>query len=421
MSGIVNGIVQTVGIVKDGVIGLIDEAVKMTDVIMSNKNKKGDNSEFVPFHGDGDVNEMKGQTYDPVARYINEKCSDLPKEQAQQLYNTIKNGIDKAKILMEKCDKEDLQFRIVRLDSTRDIKEGKNDVMIETGSSKFEKAKDIYKSASDSTYLGGLMVVKNLSNNNGDSLEIASCSIIPNGADMTDPNNYDGEDNTCNIYNKEVYTRFVPSTSTIFYTKSIGEIASQYSLRDDWEEKKPQILAKIAEAMGITVEQLKNDGQNIRCISRISQLQEQGIDSFDSLRQNSAGFTIGEKYAGPNIVLLNKYFKFKTSGDTTKYQITLFEMFLTGKSNNLNASADLLTEKKYTISNLNEEKVQEIITNVLEGRPDNGKFNELVIKQRLRMHGDIVVKNGKFVRAYNGEQLQKGEEVLEPIGEVFDF
>ena len=405
--------------VANGITGLVHEAVELTDVIMTHKNEKGDNSEFIPFHGDGE-HEMKGQTYDPIAKYINEHFKELTQEQAQQVYNTIKNGSEKAKLLMEKCDKKGLQFRVVRLDSTREIQKGKNDVMIETGSSKFEKAKDIFKSASDMIYLGCVMLVKNLSNNNGDSLEISSCSIIPNGADMTDPNNYDGEDNTVNIYNKEVYSRFIPSTSTVFFTKSISEIISQYTLRDDWQEKKSQVLEKIAEAMDITVEQLKNNGKNIRCISGMSELKEKGIDSFDSLKQNSAGFNVGEKFSGPNVELLNKYFKFKTSGDTN-YQITLFEMFLTGKSNNLNASANLVTEKKYMISNLNEDKVHEVIDTVLEGRPDGQKFNELVIKQRLRKYGEIVVKNGKFVRAYKGEQLQKGEEVLEPTGEVFDF
>ena len=185
--------------VANGITGLVHEAVELTDVIMTHKNEKGDNSEFIPFHGDGESKEMKGETYDPIAKYINTHFKELTQEQAQQVYNTIKNGSEKAKLLMEKCDKKGLQFRVVRLDSTREIQKGKNDVMIETGSSKFEKAKDIFKSASDMIYLGCVMLVKNLSNNNGDSLEIASCSIIPNGADMTDPNNYDGEDNTSNI------------------------------------------------------------------------------------------------------------------------------------------------------------------------------------------------------------------------------
>lgn len=414
MASIVNAI-------ANGITGLVHEAVELTDVILTNKNKKGgeDNgsSEFVPFHGDG----MKGEVYDPIAKYINEHFSDMTHEQAQQIYNTIKNGTEKAKVLMEKCESRDLQFRVLRLDSKRQVTSSGSDVMIDTGSAKFEKAKSIFKSATDIVYLGCVMLVKNLSADNGNSLEISSCSIIPNDADMTNPDNYDGEDNTVNIYNKDVYTRFIPSTSTLFYTKSVGEIISQYTMNDEWAEKKDQIFAKVADAMNITVEELKKSGPYIRCVSGVSQLKEQGIDSFDSFRQNAGGFDISEKYVGPNVTLLNKYFKFKTSSDKTDYQITLFELFLTGKSSSLNASADLTTEKKFTISNLNESKIHEIIDNVIEPRPDGtAKYNELLIEQKLKKYGAVVVKDGKYIRPYD-EKVQKGEEVIEQNGEVFDL
>lgn len=408
--------------IADGITGLVHEAVQLTDVIMSHKHQKGDNAEFIPFHGDEDITQMKGKAYDNIAQYINEHFKDLTQEDAQQIYNTMRNGIDKAKILMEKCDKKGLQFRVVRLDTDREFeKENEKHIMIESGSTRYDKAKEIFKSASDVIYLGSVMLVKNLSNNNGDSLEISSCSVIPNGDDMTDPSKYDGDDNTVNIYNKEVYSRFIPSTSTVFYTKSINEIISQYSLRDDWQDKKQQILEKLAYAMDKTVEELKNDGQNIRCISRVSELKEKGIDSFDSLRQNSAGLKVKEKFCGKNIELINKYFKFGTTGTDTKYHITLFEMYLTGKTNNLNATADLETEKKYSISNLSEDKVHGIIDDLLAGKEDSKKYNEIVIRQRLSKYKEIVLKNGKFVKPYKGEPLQKGEEVLESTGEVFDF
>lgn len=411
MAGIINTI-------ADGIIGLVDEAVKLTDVILSNKGGD-DNAEFVNFHGNGVGQNLSGVTEDPVAKYINEHFKNLTPEQAQQIYNTIKNGVSKARLLMEKCTKKDLQFRTIRLDSTREIKYGESDVMIDTGSEKFDKAKDIFKSASDLVYLGCVMLVKNLSPDNGNSLEISSCSVVPSGADMTDPENYDGEDNTVNIYNKDVYVRFIPSTSTLFYTKSISEIISQYMLSDNFIEKKDEILTRISEATGISKEDIKKGGDKIRCVSGISQLKEQGIDSFESLKQNSGGFNIEKKYAGPNVNLLNKYFKFKTSGDT-KYQITLFEMFLTGKSINLNAQADLKTEKKYTISNLNEDEIHDIIEEVID-QEDFGKSDEIIIKQKVSKYGSIVVKNGKFIRGYDGKQLQKGEEIFEQKGEVFDL
>ena len=411
MAGIINTI-------ADGSIGLVDEAVQLTDVILSNKHGKNDNSEFVDFHSGN----LDGVTYDPVAKYINEHFKDLTPEQGQQIYNTIKNGVSKARLLMEKCTKKDLQFRTIRLDSTREVQFNDTDVMINTGSEKFEKAKDIFKSASDFIYLGCVMLVKNLSPDNGNALEISSCNIVPSVDDMTNPENYDGEDNTVNIFNKDVYARFVPSTTTLFYTKSLSEIISQYTIRDDWKDKKEEIFTKISEETGISINDLKKGGPIIRCVSGLSQLKEQGIDNFDSFKQNSGGFNINEKYAGPNVSLLNKYFKFKTSADKTKYQITLFEMFLTGKSVNSNATATLKADKQFTISSLNEQRINDLINTIFEpplGLQDN--HNYYVNNQKLKQFGSIVVKNGKFVKPYDGKPLSKDEEIIEQKGEVFSL
>ena len=404
--------------VANGIVGLVDEAVQLTEVILTNKHGATD-SDFIPFH----AGEMKGETYDPIAKFINEHFKDMTQEQAQQVYNTIKNGIEKAKLLMEKCTKKDLQFRVIRLDSTRNIESGKNDVMINTGSGRFKKAKEFFKSSSDVVYLGCVMLVKNLSADNGNSLEISSCDISPSSSNMTDPNSYDGEDNTFNIYNKEVYTRFIPSTSTVFYTKPISEIISQYMINPEWQGKLDNILTALSEKTGISKDEIIKGADKIRCVSGISQLKEQGIDSFDSFRQNSGGFDTTETYFGPNVNLLNKYFKFKTSGGedgkTTKYQITLFELFLTGKSVNLNASADLEVTEKYKIISLNEEQIHTLIDSVIDGT--YVRSNEDEIKQKLNQFGSIVVKNGKFVRENDGKPLQKGEEIIEEQGEVFEL
>ena len=406
--------------VANGIVGLAHEVVELTDVILSNKHGATD-SDFIPFH----AGEMKGETYDPIARYINENFKDMTQEQAQQVYNTIKNGVEKAKLLMEKCTKKDLQFRVIRLDSTRNIEYGKNDVMINTGSGRFEKAKEFFKSSSDVVYLGCVMLVKNLSPDNGNSLEISSCDISPSSSNMTDPSSYDGEDNTFNIYNKEVYTRFIPSTSTVFYTKPISEIISQYMINPEWQGKLDNILTALSEKTGISKDEIIKGTDKIRCVSGISQLREQGIDSFDSFRQNSGGLDTTETYVGPNVNLLNKYFKFKTSGGedgkATKYQITLFELFLTGKSVNLNASADLekQSKPKYKITALNEEQIHTLIDSVIDGT--YVRSNEDEIKQKLNQFGSIVVKNGKFVRENDGKPLQKGEEIIEEQGEVFEL
>ena len=407
--------------VANGIVGLVDEAVQLTEVILTNKHGATD-SDFIPFH----AGEMKGETYDPIAKFINEHFKDMTQEQAQQVYNTIKNGVEKAKLLMEKCTKKDLQFRVIRLDSTREITPKKTDVMIDTGSGRFQKAKEFFKSSSDVVYLGCVMLVKNLSPDNGNSLEISSCDIIPSNAKMTDPDSYDGEDNTFNIYNKEVYTRFIPSTSTVFYTKPISEILSQYMINPQWQDKLDDILTALQAETGISKDEIIKGADKIRCVSGVSQLKEQGIDSFDSFRQNSGGFDTKTSYVGPNVVLLNKYFKFKTSGDendekTTKYQITLFELFLTGKSVNLNASAKLEADAKYTISNLNEEEIHSVIDRVITGTYGEKELNEAMIKQKLNKFGSIVVKNGKFIRENDGKPLQKGEEIIEEKGEVFDL
>lgn len=414
MASIINAI-------SNGIIGLVDEAVQLTDVILSNKNKHGDSdsAEFVDFHS-GTFNSV---TYDPIAKYINEHFKDLTPEQAQQVYNAIKNGIEKSKILMEKCTKKDLQFRVIRLDSTRKITNGNEDVMINTGSERFDKAKEIFKSASDIVYLGCVMLVKNLSSDNGNSLEISSCSIVPSVENVTDPENYDGEDNVVNIYNKDVYVRFIPSTSLVYYTKPISEILSQFTIREDWKDKKDEIFQAISDATGISINELKQGGPYNRCISTVSQLRDQGISNFDSFKNLSGGFNVNNIYGGSNIVLLNQYFKFKTSCEETKYQITLFEMFLTGKSVNLNATNELDDIKRFTITSLTTEDIYKIISKYLpisQIPVNQNEINQLIIKQKLKQFKSIVVKNNKFIREFKeNDKLNEGEEVIESIGEVF--
>jgi len=357
-------------------------------------------------------------------------------EERQQLYIAIEKGAKNSEIILQKCTKKDLQFRLVKTEAIRTLGKGRNDVMVVTRSQLFEKAKELFSSSSDVTFLGALLLIKNLSNDNGVSLEVSSCTQSPDTNNTTNPDNYDGEDNVQSIYNKEVKPIFFSPTFKYYPTKPVSEVLSQFTLRDDWVEKKEMVLQKVSELLQIPIEELKKGGQNIRCISGLSGLRDQAIESFESFKNSSAGLTQYDedgnliKYPGKDIAALDKYLKFTTSGGEITYQLTMFSMFITGKSNILNATTNLDSTPQYIMTKSDEQTLSNYVEDLMDNQEGNDNQPEVVpIEENKRYHkvllntyGAIVMKGNKYIRPYEqGKQLAKGERVVQLKGEVFEF
>lgn len=386
------------------------------------EQQHGDSSDFIHLH----ASTLRGETYKPVFQVINEKYPDLlngkTDEEKQCILNAIENAIDNGKIMLQNQGIGDFEVRMVSMKGTREITAGRSDVLINDYHGAFEKVRNFFKTSSSIAYLGGLIVIKNLSNDNGTPLDVSVCEMVSSTTDISNPESYDGEGTTTPVYNKDVYIRFFPSSTLTFYTKPITEIVSQYMTSDSWEQKKAEIFEKLKEVTGLDVDELKEGGSRVRCISGISQLNMEGIMNYDSLKQNSATFDQDSDLSyGPNVKLANTYIKFETPVESNvPYDITLYEIFLVGKSVNKNSDVKFTDDRQiYKIVPTNQEIISSSIESVLSDSPDPAVV-EAELKAALAANGKIIVKNGVFVEPYKeGRKLKEGEEIRESKGEVF--
>lgn len=384
---------------------------------------EADSTDFIHLHAPT----ISGETYKPFFQMINEKYPSLfegkSSEEIQCILNSMGNAIEKGRMMLQNQNIGDFEVRMVSLKDTRPINNGSPDVLINDYYGAFPKVKNFFKSSSSIVYLGGLIVVKNLSPDNGAPLDVSVCEMVSSTNNISDPSSYDGEGSTTSVYNKDIYVRFFPSTTLTFYTKPVTEIISQYTTRDDWQDIKQDIFTKLAEKTHMDVNELKNGGAKIRCISGISQLAEEGVMNYDSFKQNSATFdqTTDEKSYGPNIKLANTYLKFETPMvDEFSYDITLYELFLVGKSVNMNSDVNLSNEiPSYKVIGASEEEVTDIIDSVISPEDNPAVVDAIQKKLALLKYGKIIVKNGKFVEPYKDRKLKEGESIEEQKGEVF--
>lgn len=383
-----------------------------------------DNADFIHLH-DGT---MRGETYKPIFQMLNEKYPDLlagkSDEEKQSILNAMENAVERGRLMLQNQNLGDFEVRVISLKDTKNIVKDKASVYINDLYGAYPKVKNFFKSSSSIVYLGGILVVKNLSNDNGSPLEVSVCEMVSSTKNVTDPNSYDGEGSTTSVYNKDIYVRFFPSTTITFYTKPISELIAQYTTRDDWQSKKDAVFKKISEITGLEVDEIKKGGSRIRCISGVSQLNEEGVMNFDSFRQNCATFDqtaqtdSGPAY-GPNVKLANTYIKFETPVENVPYEIRVYELFLVGKSVNKNIDSDVGEETpKFNLVSVNQEEMNETIEGVLDGI--QSPATEAIVKRTaLLKYGKIIIRDGKIVGPYDENDLKKGDSVEESDGDVF--
>lgn len=393
-----------------------------------------DNGGTFPIHFHDDALMLKGATYDNVAKFVNEYWPDATTEEKTEYYNSIKSGLESAQIFLQHCKNQDIQLRILQMNAngtvTSKTVDGtiineKSNVFLNTMSEYYEKGKDLFKQATNVRFLGSIINIRNTSDNNGNSLDVSISQMKSNTDDFYASENYDGDGNNVSVYNKQSFTKFLPSSRYIYKTKSLQEILSKFTANPNWEAKKQQIIAKIADGMNMTSEELMEKANNIRCLSKTKPLEYDDILDFKAFKERCCGLDPKLDYPGTAASLYDTYVKLSTMSGETPYTFTLYGIFLLDKTVNDNINADLTSgegeddaedvEYKYSYSSMTEEEVEQEIEDTLDA-VSCAESRRLKIKAKSfkRMGIPVVTVGGRFVKEYKpGMKLEKGEKILD--------
>ena len=231
-----------------------------------------------PIHVHGSTN-LSGVTYDPVAKIVNNLFPTASTEEKVEYYNAIESGLQSAQMFLQHCKNQDIQLRILQLnangtveskelDESGEIVQTKSAVYFNTLSEFYEKGKDLYKQATNVKFIGSIVQIRNTSGDNGNALDVSIAMKTSNQDDLTDAESYDGSGSNISVYNKQSFTKFLPSSRYAYKTESLQKILSAFTSNPDWDGKKEEIYAKLAELLDTDVETLMKAGSSLRCISK---------------------------------------------------------------------------------------------------------------------------------------------------------
>lgn len=429
MAAIVNSVANAVG----AVAGAVSSVVGLFHGEEDNRKE----SSFIDLHSahDDADNYVKGTTYDKIAMIVNKYWPDASDEERTEIYNSIKSAVDSASIFLQHCKEQDIQFRTVELKAVDKVKgevneEGKHDIVFVNQMANFyDQGKEFYKQASNIKYIGAVLTIKNTSGDNGNCLDI-SISRKTTNSDLTNPESYDGTGSNISLYNKDVFRKFLPASKIAYKTKSINEIVNKFSNDVNFENAKKKIFEKLAELLGYTEEEIKNSADKIRCIDKSQPIEYDNILDYEAFKERCAGVTdLEAKYPGTIASIYDTYIKLTTLAESTPFTISCYGIFMLDKSVNKNINSELEPEEEsqYTMAPASAKEVYDTVDEAIKevNGEDNEqakrKFMNTKIKVAKKLYGKIVVKDGKFIKPYEGDKLEKGEKVLSSSGCLFNF
>lgn len=449
MAAIVNSVANAVGAVAGAVTSIVG--------LVHGDEARDGGSSFINLHNahgthDESENYVKGTTYDKIAMIVDKYWPDATEEERTEIYNSIKSAVDSASIFLQHCKEQDIQFRTVELKAVDKVKgeineEGKHDIVFVNQLANFyDQGKEFYKQASNIKYIGAVLTIKNTSSDNGNCLDI-SISRKTTNSDLTDPESYDGTGSNISLYNKDVFRKFLPASKIAYKTKSINEIINKFSNDVNFENVKETIFKKLAELLDMDVKDIKNSSDKIRCIDKSQPIEYDNILDYEAFKERCAGITdLDAKYPGTIASIYDTYIKLTTLAESTPFTISCYGIFMLDKSVNKNINSEVQSDDKnqYIMSPASAKEIYDtvddtikeyVVENGSEEEDENGseeedeyeneqakrKFMNTKIKIAKKLYGKVVVKDGKYVKPYEGAKLEKGEKVLSSNGCLFNF
>ena len=411
------------------------DLAQMAQSVIQSTTDEGEHEDIGPIHFHGDPAYMRGATYDPVAKIVNETWPSASTEEKTEYYNAIKSGMESAQIFFQHCKNQDVQLRILQLNSngtvqSKVLEDGSivpesSAVYFNTLSEFYAKGKELYKQATNVKFIGSIINIRNTSNDNGNALDVSISLKKSNIVDFYEAASYDSDGSNYSVYNKQSFTKFLPSSKFAYKTESIQKIMSSFAANPKFQEKKDEIYKKVADLLNMSVEELQAYGNNIRCLANSDPLDYEGILDFEAFKERCCGVDTKLQYPGTVATLFDTYIKLSTVSQETPYVFTLYGLFLLDKTVNDNINADLSAgegeddaeevEYKYSIASVKQEEVEQVIEDAINevGCAESRRM-KIKAKAYRRMGIPIVVSGGKFVKEYEDRmKLEKGEKVVQ--------
>lgn len=389
------------------------DAIKIPNMFPDSRRHSSENS------GNEGDEAILSDEYSKVKAIVEKYWPDETTEHKVEYYNALKTCINSSEIFLQHCKTNDIQVRVVEFKSSRLIKFVDGFIYISQLGDFFDEMKEMYRQATYVKFIGSLVNVRNTSNDNGKYIDVI-CARRTSDFDVSNADMYDVNGLVTSISNRDKYTKFIPPTRAEYSTKSLTEIISNFTIRDDWNTVKDEVYDLISQMTNgdITSKMIKNSGNTLRCIDMAGPLGYDDILTYGAFKDRCA--VIGnrsKKQPGRTAIVHDTYLAITRVGEEVPCTITVYGVLLLDKSLNNNIDVKLDDERKYTILPL----ICDDVYNVIEGylnRENNSqnitqKVKEMKIDYLLGKHDIIVLKNGEYVRPYKeGDKLMEGESVI---------
>ena len=373
-----------------------------------------------------------------LTNLVDKYWPDASVEDKTEYYNALKTCVASSNVFLQHCKNNDIQIRIVEIKQKKLMNMSRGLIYVSQLGDFFDESRDFYKQATNIKFIGSIINIRNISDVNGKYLDIIKARRTSD-SNVANTSMYDINGVVTSISNRDQYTKFIPPTRSEYRTKSITEIISNFTTRDDWNQYKDKVFQKISDMMGnkISPEDIKNSGNRLRCIDMAEPIGFDDILTFDAYKDRcSVVGNMLKKQPGKTVTVHDTYLAVTSIGDEVPYVVTVYGLFILDKSLNDNLKMKLDYNKKYYIMPFLSDEVYEAVYSILpksplddddtdqDGNQDANAnkvdlFEKLKIRYMLSEYNEIVVANNKYVRPYKGEKLGKGEQVMREKYELF--
>ena len=364
-----------------------------------------------------------------LANLVDEYWPDASVEEKTEYYNALKTCVASSNVFLQHCKNNDIQIRIVEFNQKKLMNMSKGLIYVSQLGDFFDESCDFYKQATNIKFIGSIVNIRNISDDNGKYLDVIKARRTSD-SNVANASMYDVNGLVTSISNREQYTKFIPPTRSEYRTKSITEIISNFTTRDDWNQYKDKVFEKLSDMMGkkISPDDIKNSGNRLRCIDMAEPIGFDDILTFDAYKDRCS--VVGDllkKQPGKTVTVHDTYLAITSIGNDVPFVITVYGLFMLDKTLNDNLKMKLNYNKKYYIMPFLSDEVYEAVYSILpksnldnealgEDEDENSHREDIIDKLKIRYmlseYKEIVVSDNKYVRPYKGEKLGKGEQVM---------
>ena len=158
-----------------------------------------------------------------LANLVDEYWPDASVEEKTEYYNALKTCVASSNVFLQHCKNNDIQIRIVEFNQKKLMNMSKGLIYVSQLGDFFDESCDFYKQATNIKFIGSIVNIRNISDDNGKYLDVIKARRTSD-SNVANASMYDVNGLVTSISNREQYTKFIPPTRSEYRTKSITEI-----------------------------------------------------------------------------------------------------------------------------------------------------------------------------------------------------